>query len=146
MAIKYVFNPFTGTLDTIDDASAGIDISKLQSAAGAYAVDTGVAVGELVYVTGSFAADEADNSSISTGPAVGLVTSKPTTTTATVAFAGEVNVLSGLTAGSDYFMGTAGSVILAGALPTASGSVVQKLGVAVTTTILLLNIQLPVVL
>jgi len=144
MTIKYVFNPFTGTLDSIDDTASAAN--SIISAVGAFTTDTGVVVGELVYASGSFAADEADNSAVGTGPAIGIVTAKPTTTTATVAFAGEVSVLSGLTVGADFFMGTNGSIILAGVLPTATGSVIQKVGVAVSTTTLLLNIQLPVVL
>ena len=144
MAIQYVFNPFTGTFDAIDIAAESF--SNITSDSGEFAVLAGVNPNELMYASGSLAATVADNSSLATSPAIGLVLDKPTATTATVLFAGKIAAFAGLTIGADYFMGTAGSIITAGSLPTASGSVIQKIGVAVSATTLLLNIQLPVVL
>lgn len=144
MAIQYVFNPFTGTFDAVDTASSSA--RNITSDSGEFAVDAGVNPNELVYASGSLAAAVADNASLATAPAIGLVLDKPTTTTATILFAGKISTFSGLTVGADYFIGTSGSIITAGSLPTASGSVIQKIGVAVSSTTLLLNIQLPVVL
>ncbi len=47
---------------------------------------------------------------------------------------GILSGLSGLTEGADYYLGTNGAAILAAALPTASGSLIQHIGVAVSTT------------
>lgn len=51
--------------------------------------------------------------------------------------------LSGLTVGSTYFLGTSGGTTTT--LPTGSGSIVQCLGVAQTTTALLVDIEDPII-
>ncbi len=145
--IKYVFNPFTGTFDAIDEATSTVDAAgRTESAAGEFTVGAGLNPGQLVYSDGSLTADLADNGDLSTSPAIGIIRVKPTATTATVTFSGRLAIFAGLTVGADYFMGTSGSTITAGSLPAAAGSVIQKIGVAVSATTLLLNIQLPVVL
>lgn len=110
---------------------------QITSAVGAYTVPAGVAVGDLVYVTGAFAADRADNTSLGTTPAVGVVIVKPTGTTATVAYVGEVAVFAGLTPGAVYYLGLLGA--LTTTAPGTPGNVVQRVGVAADGTTLLLN-------
>lgn len=51
--------------------------------------------------------------------------------------------LSGLTVGSRYFLGTSGGITTT--IPTGSNSIVQFLGVAQTTTALLVDIEDPVI-
>jgi len=100
-------------------------------------VDAGVAVGELVFVSGAFAADEADNTSLATGPAIGVVVAKPTAVTATVAYRGQVGVFGGLTPGAIYYLGTAGG--LTTSAPAAVGNVIQRIGVAADATTMILD-------
>jgi len=140
--MAFVFNPFTGTFD-IDTTSSSTDGTT--SADGEYSVPSGSAVGDLMYANGALSADVADNGSEATIPAIGMIIAKPTSTTATVKYVGKVGGFTGLTTGSDYFLGTSGGIILAASLPTAAGSVIQNIGVAVSTTEILLNIKLPVV-
>ena len=133
-------------VDAMENLTAGSAPSQLVSAAGQFTVPTAVAVGDLVYVTGTDAADRADNAAIGTMPAVALVIAKPTTTTATLAFAGVVGGLSGMTSGVMQFVGLLGARIEAGALPSAPGSVIQQVGVAESATSLIFQPRPAVVL
>lgn len=119
---------------------------KLESLPGEFTVPAPVSVGDLVYSSGVLTLDAAGNASVTTSPAIGIVIAKPLATTATVAFAGKIGGLVGMTAGALQFLGTSGSLIEAGSLPTAAGSVIQQVGVALTSTMLLLDLQIPVVL
>jgi hypothetical protein len=86
-------------------------------------------VGDAVYkngVAGEVA--PADNTSIATAPAIGIVITVPVPGTAIVAFVGEVAV-AGLVTGVMYWLGTAGGLVAVG--PTAPpGTVGQILGIA----------------
>lgn len=115
-------------------AAAG---SVIVSASGQFTVPAGVAVGDVVYITGSLAADQADNTSVATAPAVGIVVAKPLATTATVAYLGEVAGFVGLTAGAVYYLGTLGGMTTTP--PNVGGNVIQRIGVAISATALLLN-------
>ena len=107
---------------------------------GRWNVAVGVSVGNLVYATAAaFTAAQADNSGLATAPGMGIVIAKPTPTTATVAYVGEVSVFAGLVPGSLYYLGTSGGIILGGALPGTPGSVVQRVGVAADANTLILN-------
>lgn len=119
---------------------------KLESLSGEFSIPAPVVVGRLVYSTGALSLGAADNVSVTTSPAIGIIIDKPVATTATIAFAGKIGGLSGMTAGALQFLGTAGTLIEAGALPSSAGSVIQQVGIAVTSTILLLDLQIPVVL
>jgi hypothetical protein len=114
-------------------------VSSVSSASGQFTVPSAASVNDLVYSTGAFTADRADNSATTTAPGIGIVTAKPSSTTATLAYSGVVGGFTGLTPGADLFIGTLGAIIEAGALPTTPGSVVQKIGIAIDTTTLLLN-------
>lgn len=107
----------------------------IQSAPGAWAVPGTVAVGDVVYVTGAFAADVADRSAQATMPAIGVVIAKPLATTATLLYYGEAAVFAGLTVGIEYYVGTAGAIEAPSA--AAPGEVVQRVGVAISATTLL---------
>lgn len=96
---------------------------------GVFTVPIAVAVGDVVYSTGANSADVADDSTIARLPALGVVLEKPTPTTATVFYRGEVNVLSGLTPGATYFVGTLGAVTTTP--PSAVGRYIQSVGVAI---------------
>jgi len=97
-----------------------------------YACPSGVAVNDVVYLSGAGAVDKADKTSASTAPAVGMVTSKPTGTSCVVQASGKVSGLVGLTAGAYYYLGTTGTISTS--VPTTSGEQVQLIGYAPSTT------------
>lgn len=105
-----------------------------------FTVPGGVNVGDFVYITGSFAADVADNTDPAKN-AVGIVDEKPSGTTALVSTVGEQSGLSGMTPGADQFLGASGARIESGALPIAPGSVVQLLGQAVSASTILMGLR-----
>lgn len=111
--------------------------SAIVSPAGAWTVDAGVAVGELVYVSGAFTADEADNTSLATGPAIGVVVAKPSAVTATIGYRGQISVFGGLVPGAIYYLGTAGG--LTTSAPATVGNVIQRIGVAADATTMILD-------
>lgn len=133
-----------GQITQIQDADtlivgAGISPSPTESAI--YTVPLAVTVGQVVRVTTADNADVADADTTATVPVVGIVISKPTTTTAIVRYVGEVTGLAGLTAGSVYFLSTTAGAITA-TPPATTGNVVQKIGVARSATVLALHIDL----
>mgnify|MGYP001570024606 CR=1 FL=1 len=99
-----------------------------------YTCPVSVAVGDVVRVTGSDSVDKADAASLA-NRAVGIVTSKPTTTSAVVRSAGDCSVFSGLTPGDDYFLSTTPGA-MTNAPDTSVGKVLQRLGVAKTSSVL----------
>lgn len=99
-------------------------------------VPSDVAVGDLVYVTGSDTADKADNTAVSTSESIGVVINKPTTVSADVKFYGLISGLSGMTPGYSQFLGIEGGIIES-SLPTTVGYVIKKIGVAITSSVLL---------
>lgn len=97
-----------------------------------------VAVRDIVYVSAADTVDQASAAILSTTPVVAMVISKPTTTSAVVAYAGEVTGFIGLTPGAQYYMSTTpGQIVLAGGLgfPTVDGQVVQPVGRARSTSV-----------
>jgi len=132
------FNPFTGTLDWVAQPDS-------VSEPGEFTVPVSVNVGDLVYPSGNLQADKASNAAAST-QAVAVVVAKPTTTSATLLFMGKVSGFAGLTAGSSLFLGSSGAIVVSTGLPTAPGSIIQRIGTALDTTTFVLDIQLPVVL
>jgi hypothetical protein len=95
-----------------------------------------VEVGHLVYVSGEDEVERASNVSEKRAPAIGVVIRKLTSSVA-VAMAGQVGVFRGLKPGATYYLGVDGGIVLASALPTAVGAVVQRVGVAANPTTLL---------
>lgn len=103
------------------------------AAAGTYTCLSGDAVGDFVYVSAASTVAKADADDTGKLPCIGVITSKPTATSAVVQTTGEVT-LSGLTAGAIYYLsGTAGSIT---ATPVSSHAV--PIGVAKSTTVLVL--------
>jgi hypothetical protein len=117
--------------------------SSLRSSTGAWTVASTVVVGDAVRVTGNYAAARASNVSSAAGlGVVGIVATKPTTTTATVAYRGEVPVPFALTAGTTYYLGVDGALTSTPLDPVAnagSGMVHKRIGIAVSSTHLLLD-------
>lgn len=105
--------------------------------------DLSTAVGDLVRVTGaSFVSTVADNMNTTIPNGIfGVVTSKPTTTTAGVIFAGVQSGYSGFTTGLPLFVqsdGTPGHTV-----PTISGRIVHEIGFAVSTTEFFVDLKSP---
>lgn len=107
--------------------------------AGNYACPTTVAVGEAVYLSAADTVDKADATD-NTKIAIGVVTSKPTTTSAVVALFGEAPVFSGLTPGATYYLATTPGAVTA-VPPSASGNVVQPVGFARNATTLVIQVD-----
>lgn len=131
-------------VDTTDDRKVNLDItgglsggSQVSSGVGAFTCPNTVDVGDLVYVSGSDQVDLADVTDYLKMPAVGIVIGKPTLTSATVAYFGEVDVFAGLTPGAAYYVGPLGSVVDAHASPRDFGTSVQRIGIALSTTTML---------
>ncbi len=94
---------------------------------------------DTVYISAANTVDKAsalDN----TKPAIGIVIAKPTPTTATVRWYGEIGGFVGLVSGATYFLGTIAGAI-ADVAPVGLGNIVQRLGVARNTTTLLAMID-----
>lgn len=100
-----------------------------------------VAVNDAVYLYGTHEVRKADATALSTAPAIGIVKEKPTTTTCVVVTDGEFDFLAGsLTPGAVYYLakGTPGAITNT---PISGPGVSQKLGVARSATVLVLNID-----
>lgn len=118
----------------------------LRSNVGEFTVPASVQVGRLVYAIGASTVDHADYLDETTAPAIAIVKDKPTATTATLVFGGRAGGLSGLTPGKGVFLGPDGELIQEGSLPTAPGSVVQRVGAAISATMIIFAPMVPVIL
>ena len=110
-----------------------------------FVVPAAVSLRDLVCTVGPYAADWADNSIPGMSPIVGIVVSKPSSTLAFVAYFGVVTGFTGLIPGSGLFLGTSGGII-SPPLPSTVGTVIQRIGQAITDTVLLLDPEQPIVL
>jgi hypothetical protein len=136
----YFRNSLTGAIVCVACGGAGV---FLASAVGTWTVPSGVTVGDVVYSTGADTGDLATNTILSTVRGiVGVVTAKPTLTTATIAYAGELAFFAGLTPGATYYLGTLGSITTNP--PGTPGSVIRRIGIAKNSTTLVINLGEPV--
>lgn len=119
--------------DALDQLASRV--KALESAAGLqiYACPSGATVGQAVYETGSdFTVALANATDLTKSPAIGIIGSKPTSTTCTLT-KGEVVTGGTLTDGALYYLGTTDGGVTATA-PNSAGNVVQRIGRAVSTT------------
>lgn len=104
-----------------------------------------LAAGAMVNIysnAGTATARNADNTAVAKkahGFTISAVTSPAAATV--VLGDGVNNGVSGLTVGSEYYLGTTGAVVVGASIPTATGSFVQRIGVARTATELEVNIN-----
>lgn len=123
---------------------------QVRSDEGVWSVPTTVAVGDIVRVTGNYSADRASNTSSANASGIlGVVVTKPTTTTATIAYAGEVTMAIAITAGTIYYLGATGALITTPLDPVAnagSGLVHKKIGVGINPTKILLSPEPEIIL
>lgn len=98
-----------------------------------FSCDAGIAVNDVVYISSGATVDLADADS-EASVAVGIVTSKPTPTSAVVRSLGLCTGLTGLTPGARYFLSTTAGQMTATPQAPGSGKVDQFLGVAKTSS------------
>jgi hypothetical protein len=107
---------------------------------GSYGCPITVSVLDVVYLSSANTVDQADADDVTKRPLVGIVIAKPTTTSATVLYYGELDGFTGLTPGDTYYLSTTPGQLTATA-PTASGSIQQRVGFARSTTRFVLMID-----
>jgi hypothetical protein len=135
-----------GQILTTLDASGGVIgwAPPAASTSGAvFSCPATVAVGDVVYISGSGTVDVASTEAGAgqTADAIGVVSSKPTSVTAVVNFSGIVAGFSGLTPGSIYYQapGTPGGITTTA--PSGSGEKAHRIGVATSTVELLVSLN-----
>lgn len=144
MQTSFRFNPFTGTFDLVNNPSGGD--GQVVSARGSILNPTYDLVRTLVYPSGPDSMSTADYSSLATAPARGVILEKPAVGVATVLYYGQLDGFAGFTPGADVFLGPSGTIITAAGLPTATGSIVQKVGSVIAADTILFFFHPPVVL
>lgn len=102
-----------------------------------------VNLNDAVAITASASVDQAENDNVARRPAVGLVVSKPSATSCVVRYAGELPGFVGLSPGSTYYLGaTLGTIT---STPPDRlidpGAIRQVIGVALSATILIVDIE-----
>ena len=106
-----------------------------------YVCPAGVLVNDFVYISAANTVDRANATSSAAAPAIGVVVSKPSATSALVMFgASEVGGFAGLAPGAAYYIATIDGAISTLA-PGAVGNIVQRIGRARSATVLLVQIN-----
>ena len=117
----------------IDFATLASSVAGL-AAQGTFTCASDLAAGDWVYLSAASTVAKADADDTSKIPVIGVIVSKPTSTTCVVQMTGQVT-LSGLTAGSLYYLSaTAGAITT-----TAPSANAIPVGVAKTTTVLVIG-------
>lgn len=135
-----IFSASPGPNKTLTISSSGGAATTSLVSGLVYSCPALVAINDVVYITGTDAADRANATSIVTVPVIGFVTSKPSFVTCVVTYAGEVTGFVGLIPGAKYFLNTISGGISTIA-PSSSGNIVQRVGVARNTTTLVTQID-----
>jgi len=117
-------------------------VPRIEVLEGAWTCTLGEAVRDVVYEAGSNLAREANANSSATMPAIGIIVQKPTGTSCIIARSGEVDGFSGLSVGSQYFVDTTSGQITS-TPPIGSNRIVQRVGYAKTSTILMVQLGEP---
>lgn len=129
------------TGDTLEGATSGKDVVALTNA------NTGsLALGDAVYVSAASSCDKAQANAAASARVIGLVSDATVGTgaSANVQTDGVLSGLTGLTAGSVYFLDAANPGKLVAAAPLASGQFVVRVGTAISTTELEISISAPI--
>jgi len=99
-------NPATGELETVLNPEEVVSVKKIEITRNC---DAGLSIGDFVFESLSidnYVEKAVDNTSIA--PVIGIVISKPTSTSATIVVLGLVGGFSGLTKGKNVFLSTLG--------------------------------------
>lgn len=133
----------------VDPSVSSTTNQTIQSADLAWTVPGGTSLRQVMYDTGTAnTVGFGDNGAISTAPAMGMVINV-VGTTATLVYQGEVTGFSSLTVGAPYYLGTSGNVTATALDPIAnagSGKVLQKIGYAKSSTVMMFDPNPPTVL
>jgi len=106
-----------------------------------YACPITVLVNDVVYLSAADAVDRADATSIATMPAIGFVASKPTPTTCTLRYYGELGGFA-LIPDETYFVDTVpGAIVIEAFAPSAPGNIDQKVGFSRNATTLVVQVD-----
>jgi len=107
-----------------------------------------ITIGQAVYLKSNGAVDLAKANAAGTSRAIGIVfdASISAAASGSIATDGVVVGLSGLTAGSVYYLSEATAGLLTTTAPSTAGQFVQKIGTALSTTSILVDIEEPIVL
>ena len=111
-----------------------------------YTCPSDATVGDLVYVSGEDEVGRANASSELTMGIIGLVATKPTATTCTVTALNSIGGYSGLIPGRAYYASAVTDGAFSSVPPTATGHIVQKIGFARSTSVLVIQIGCPFIL
>ena len=114
--------------------SSGSGAADTGSGTYTFTVPGSIDPNDPVYVTTANNADLADATSIATGPCIGFVSTKLTATSAVVQTNGFLAGFTGLVAGDTYFLAVGGGITTTP--PNTVGNIIQKIGIAVSTTVL----------
>lgn len=126
---RIVFNPFTSNFDYVrrDDAGGNVVLENVPCEALAL-------VSHAVRMSGGIAIRSIANNATN-GNVIGVIESKPTTTTANIRILGlSSSIFTGLTENADYYLSDTVAGELTLTAPTASGSVVIRVGQAFSAT------------
>ena len=136
MAVKYVFNPFTGNLDSISNDGFNRTLDCI-------CANTDI-VGDCVRIdadkAGGLYQVEAVDIDVDNDPAIGIITAKSAPTFCTVQIFGILSgIYTGLTPGTTYLVGTDSQLTTTLAAPTSGFRWVQQMGTALSSSELFLN-------
>lgn len=144
--------PYTGAVNDVDLGSHTItagsfigDGSQLEDTRPSILIietdcTIDVEVGDAVYVSADDVVKRANNNDIDTAKVIGFVLEKPTPQTAYLILSGVVSLFTGLVAGKQYFLdGYNGQIT--DTPPTDAGSVLVGVGMAITSTTLLVGLS-----
>ena len=135
------FNVTPGPDQSITINATGGTVANASSIVSAtvYTCPSGAVIGDAMFASGTDATVLANATSESTAPTFGFVASKPSPTTCTITYAGELGGFTGLTPGAIYFLADTNGAISTTA-PNNSGNVIQPVGTARNRTTLVVNI------
>lgn len=130
--------------DTIADAVDALNeyILSLNASASPSTIDitcdSGIVIGDLVYVNASGVGQKAIATSSATARVVGFVVAKPASTTARVSTFGVANI-SGVSIGTKYYLSETVAGGLQSAIPTTSGYVMLYVGTGLSSSTVLFD-------
>ncbi len=143
---------YAGQIPALNATTGLLDISMMPSGIGPntenIVASEAIAAGALVNVysnAGVVNVRNADNTNTSKVANGFVLAPFASSGTATVYFSGIISGLSGLTPGTQYFLGTVGSTIVAGSLPSTTGTIIQSVGIAFSASVLVFEMGDPVI-
>lgn len=129
-----------GALVSADTGAADPAVSET------YDCPSTVAVRDVVYLSGAGTVDKARADSAATMPAIGVVLSKPSSTTCVVKAMDSVDGFTGLTADTLQYVSPTTAGALTETAPTTAGQLVQQVGFSRNTTTLVVQLGTTILL